>query len=123
MEFTIDLDNDKFNGTATVTVSIDEEVKYIVLHAATSLKIISQSVTDSNQNPLKIASNFTYEPLEFLVLEMENTVQPGEIKLNFEFESDLATDMFGIYKSVYVNSEGNNVKLVSTQFQVLQIVL
>lgn len=118
LEIKVDVDEKIFSGSVKISINLQEEkTTFIILHAASSLNILSQNVTDSESKELTIKNDFRYAPLQFFVLEMEQPLTTGKYFLNFEFNSTLSTDMSGFYLSEY-QSENGMKKLASTQFQV-----
>lgn len=121
----MDLDREIFNGTVEIDVDLKENVRYIILHKATSLSIndsmVFISATNENQI-LKLDKSFAYTPYEFWVLKLAEEIsfqQHPKIRLRFQFNSKLSTDMHGFYLSKYYDSKRKKmVKLASTQFQV-----
>lgn len=119
----VDLEDNRFSGSVKITTRISEaaqSLRYITVHAASSLNITSSKVVDpTTKMDLAIKSATAYQPLSFWVVELEQPVKRSTVELHFEFNSKLANDMAGLYLSEYYDPNTQKmVKLAATQFQV-----
>lgn len=119
----VDLENERFEGSVKIETTVSGQsaasLRFITLNAASTLNITSSKVRNSfTKQELSLKRAFAYKPYDFWVIELENILQSSKIELEFEFNSQLATDMYGFYLSRYYDpSQKKTVKLASTQFQ------
>ncbi|KAG0607531.1 hypothetical protein M758_8G035700 [Ceratodon purpureus] len=118
LELTPKLDICKFDGKLSVTVSIVEATKYIVLNAA-DLTITDKSVwlrSKTSRQMLWPKSVELHPEDEILVLSFDDDLPIGDAILGMEFQGTLNDQMRGFYRSSYkVDGESRNMAV--TQFE------
>lgn len=60
---------------------------------------------------------FHYDINEFFVINLANTAAVGSYSISITFNGTLREDLFGFYRSSYVNSQNKTVWLATTQFE------
>ncbi|XP_063969459.1 glutamyl aminopeptidase-like [Lytechinus pictus] len=107
-----------FTGEVTIDITVTANTMYPRLHIK-AMDIANETVkiTDMNDNEQAIKRVFTYEPNEFLIMEMETPLVPGDYHLYIEFGGWLNQTIVGFYKSVYVDAQGNDRAIATSKFQ------
>lgn len=118
------LESDKnrfsFDGETSITIKTTEkELKEIVLHAKNldNLKA-TLSEKDNGANTIQITLKEPDVITDKLVISLDKAMTPGtDYALKFTYVGQMDEDMRGFYRSKYVDKEGHEVYIGSTQFQ------
>ena len=97
-------DNGWFYGNETVELSIKQSTKYILIHA-NFLNITRTELRYTDGQDISIKRTFWYAENQFWVVETVTPVQVSRVFLTLQFDGSLTREIFGFYKSTYVNSE------------------
>lgn len=106
-----------FYGNETVELNITEPTKYILIHA-NFLNITKTVLQYENRQTIGITRTFWYEKNQFWVVEATEHVGVGKVYMHLQFDGSLTREIFGFYKSTYVNSITHEERhLASSKFQ------
>ena len=116
---TFDIDEDSFfsHGIVDINLDVHESTDMIVLHSY-ELELDVIELHDQNSGdvltPVDRARN---EELEYDLLRFsESLMVDAEYSLHIEFHHNVSTELFGFYRSSYVDQEGDTKWLGVTQF-------
>jgi len=104
-------------GRINIKVSLKEPSKYIVLHGRDI--IVNMAIINEESKSIEISQVIYDSKLEYIHLMTENELHPGEIMINLEFQSHIRDDMFGCYKSYYLDGHDNKHLVLATQFEAI----
>ncbi|CAK8674728.1 unnamed protein product [Clavelina lepadiformis] len=106
-----------FNGTSSVDFTVKNATSYIIIH---SNKLnYSEVIVKEIETGMEQSSSFsTYEPNQFLVVEMSTKLVVGKnYTLSTVFMGELADDLGGLYRSSYTNEAKESIVIATTQMQ------
>ena len=115
LTLTPDLVNATFGGHVVVDVDVVESASQIVVNTA-ELTLASVALANADGQRLS-ASVTTDEEAERSTLTLDGVAEPGAWKLDIEFDGILNDDLRGFYRSVYVDPDGNEKTIATTQFE------
>lgn len=103
----IDENNFTFTGTVVIHVRALEKTPSITLHAR-QLTINSVKLESETRDDVKL-DKFTYDKTtEFLTIPTMTQLEAGQkYVLTVQYTGELRADLFGFYRSSYVNSTGH----------------
>ena len=114
-----DLDGGTFRGTVMITVEADAAVDELVLHAA-DLQIDSAEIISSDGTRTELSTALD-DSTERLTCTIEGAhpviVAAGTATLSLAFRGTLNDKLRGFYRSRFVDSEGTERVLATTQFE------
>ncbi|XP_076823238.1 aminopeptidase N-like [Clavelina lepadiformis] len=106
-----------FNGNSTAYFSVAQSTNFIVIH---SFKLNYTSVSAANTEGLavSIVTYWTYDPNEYLVVEVDKPLSVGEnYTLSTVFLGPLANDLRGLYLSRYAGTDRKEIPIAVSQMQ------
>ncbi len=110
VELTPDLDSATFTGSVSITVDVVEAAEQITLNAI-ELEIASCTVAGA-------PATWALDPRsERLVISPSQTVAPGQARIDITFGGILNNKLRGFYRSTFVDDEGNEHVIATTQMQ------
>jgi len=110
-----ELDAATFGGRAVIDVEISEATDEIVLNAA---QLTITDATLRSESGARIAADATTDKAaERVTLTLANQADPGAWTLEITFDGILNDDLRGFYRSVYIDEEGNDKTIATTQFE------
>ncbi len=110
-----DLEAATFAGTVGVDVDVVEPVQEVMLNA-TEIDISKAALVDGDGNRLT-ASVVYDDDTERATLRLDGTAAPGKWRVEAEFTGILNDQLRGFYRSSYVDVEGNEKTIATTQFE------
>ncbi|MCH7608113.1 MAG: M1 family metallopeptidase [Chloroflexi bacterium] len=116
LTFEPNFDSFTFEGTATVTLTLDEPTSVVQLHAA-DLSISAASALLADGTTVPAAAIDLEEEAERLTISFAAPLPAGEAKLTLAFAGTLNDQMRGFYRSSYETPSGTTEHLASTQFE------
>ena len=122
LTLTPNFDDFTFDGEVDVTVSMEPGTTEIMLNCA-EIEIHSATVswTDTNGEQEQAANNIAYDAdAETATISIPATPADGLVgnqHLRMSFTGELNDKLRGFYRSQYVNPEGENAYLATTQFE------
>ena len=105
-----------FEGTATITVAVEEPTSVVQLHAA-ELSISTASAVLADGTTVQADATDVDEEAERATISFPRPLPVGEVKLTLAFEGTLNDQMRGFYRSRYETPSGMTDHLASTQFE------
>jgi len=109
-----DLETLKFDGSVEVTIEVTQPVEEVVLNAA-EVTVTKASVATAGGEILAATVSYD-EAAERVTLALEATLGPGIHRLLIEHTGIINDQLRGLYKSVYVDAEGDE-HLIATYFE------
>ncbi len=110
-----DLDQARFHGQETVTVTVTEPTTTIVMNAA-ELTVTHAYLEDTHAHRFD-ASISADDTLERCRLTFSQTITPGEWRLFITFHGILNDKLRGFYRSTYTDESGIAHIMAATQFE------
>lgn len=110
-----DLDNALFHGQETVTVTVAEPTRAIVMNAADLS--VSQAYLENDRKQRLDASIDLDEPLQRCRLTFAQAVTPGQWRLTVVFHGTLNDKLRGFYRSTYKDVSETTRTMAATQFE------
>lgn len=110
-----DLVTASFAGAETVTLTVRESTREIVLNAA-ELAIRSAHLAGLHGERVAATVHLD-EPLERCRLVLDHAIAPGEWRLSLTFAGRLNEKLRGFYRSTYKDASGATRVLAATQFE------
>jgi len=109
------IDESIINGEVNIKVNIWEASQYVILHG----KNIKVKIAEIIQKSQKIrVSEILYDlKLEFIYLLCEKKLEAEETIINIKYQTDIRDDMYGCYKSNYVDVNKKSHIVLATQFE------
>lgn len=112
-----------FNGTVTtfegivdIAFVVRENISHISIHGAVEIQYIELT----SSNGLEISTNYTYNNVtEIIVISTNSSLTIDEnylLSINYTGQLELVS-MHGLYRSEYINENGQKIYLATTQFQ------
>lgn len=99
------LENDLFNGSVDITVSVQKPSDCFIVHAV-DLDVSNIDVVFlGDGSKIVLDEVFEYDDNDYLVLKVSRKLQTGKYKLHFDFQGNLTVSLKGLYKSSYVDPE------------------
>ncbi|XP_043498883.1 putative aminopeptidase-2 [Polistes fuscatus] len=108
-------DNFTFNGNVQIVASVVKKTNKIVLHAS-NITVHSVNVMVNNE---EVNVTESYESIyDFFVIKLENALnEKTEVNIIFRYTGNLNNAMLGFYKSYYIDSDGKQRWLATTQME------
>ena len=110
-----DLETLKFDGSVEVTIEVTQPVEEVVLNAA-EVTVTKASVATAGGEILAATVSYD-EAAERVTLALEATLGPGIHRLLIEHTGIINDQLRGLYKSVYVDAEGDEHLIATSQCQ------
>ena len=110
-----DLASLTITGSLAVDIEVLQPVNEIVLNAA-EVEIVSARVATSH-GEVAVAEVFYDAETERATLGLESTVDPGTHRLLIEHTGTINDQLRGLYRSVYIDAEGNEHLIATSQCQ------
>ena len=110
-----DLDSLAVVGSVAISIDVVSGTDRIVLHAK-DMTISSTSLT-INGDLSSVKSTYFVEEHDFLVVIVNDLQAEDKLELSLDFNYTLRDDLVGFYLSSYVSSNGETVRLATTQFE------
>ncbi|XP_073724650.1 alanyl (membrane) aminopeptidase b, tandem duplicate 1 [Misgurnus anguillicaudatus] len=108
-----------FTGTSSVIFKCVEETDLILIHSNKLNMTKDATLTSIGGKPVPpIKSTWMQTKTQYMVIHLEDKLTAGEsYELHTEFVGELADDLGGFYRSVYIDSNGVEKIVATTQMQ------
>jgi puromycin-sensitive aminopeptidase len=114
LTITPDLDASTFTGAVSINLEITEATNTIVLHA----KDLVVGVEELWQEGGTPGTDVALDPARDLVtITADRPLEQGAARLDLSFSGEISPGLLGFYRSTFVDSDGNERALASTQFE------
>lgn len=110
----VDLEQERFEGTALIDVSASEEVSLITLHS--DRLTIGSALVRRDSATIAVTPSLDAEREE-LTLHLDEPLSPGAAVVEIEFSGALEEDLVGFYLSRFEAPDGSSHTLAATQFE------
>ena len=120
LDLSLDLDGEHFSGSVTIAADVVEAVEVVVLNAV-GLTIQTATVTPAGADsadpaPIECTPALD-EASERLTLDPGTPLEPGSIQIDISFTGEFDDRLVGPYLSRFVDDDGTEQKLATTQFE------
>jgi len=109
-----------FYGSSAVDFTCDEQTEYILINSRNIVYDEDWILYDkASGNTVEIKQQFSYEPNEYIVFELESPCKTGN-SYTLEapsFHGELSTSLNGFYRSEYVNQAGESRIIATSQME------
>lgn len=102
-----DMTTDVYYGQVDIHINVEANSSYVILHAQ-YINIANSTLVDLEQNREIELHTFMYEKNQYWVAEPDSVLIPGLYQLSITYSGDLMRNIVGIYKSIYVDEDGNS---------------
>lgn len=110
-----DLAGATFIGRATITMTVTQATRTIVLNA---VDLVLQSAVVEGKDRTSVEAHIEMEPTtQRARLSLQEPIQPGEWQLQIVFHGTLNEQLRGFYRSTYKDATGATQTLAATQFE------
>ncbi|XP_012288916.1 aminopeptidase N [Orussus abietinus] len=110
--------NFTYDGESSIQIEVKKKTDIITLHQLDlefdedSTKVLRDGKEDAK------VKKHSYDPKrQFLNLELEKSLEPGEYTLELKYTGKLNDELNGFYRSSYVNENGIETYLATTHFE------
>ena len=110
-----DISNAKFSGEETITLTIAETVKEIVLHAA-EISISTAALRNHSGNTISTSVKYDEEKQQ-IILSLDAPAEPAEWQLELHFDGILNNKLRGFYRSTFKDASGAEKQIATTKFE------
>ena len=111
----VDLDNFSYSGNEVIFIDVKKSTTIIQLNAA-ELTIDKCFIRNKDKN--KLGAEVVYEEkIECITFIFSTEIHPGEWELEITFNGKIRDDLRGFYKSKFLDENGNEQWLGTTQFE------
>jgi len=111
-----DLEKFTFSGHETLELEVIDPTNEIVLNAI-ELEVNFQRLVTSDNTSIAAPTVTIDEELERVSFLFAEELQPGKVFMDLAFQGILNDQLRGFYRSQYVDDDGNERYLASTQFE------
>lgn len=102
----INFEKSSFTGWVTITVTVKQDTKEVVLHCGKSLKCTFNTVIPKNGKKVEILNSERNKTTEKISASLSETLkEKSEVDVNLSFNGDLRDDMVGFYRSSYMDGK------------------
>jgi hypothetical protein len=116
INLTVDMATFQVSGAISIMCTVLSEVKYIALHFKGM--IITEHLLQRRNDGGSLEHNkVLYPENDFFIFNLSAPLEPGEVSVALMFNYTLREDLFGFYKSTYMDSSGGTHYLATTQFE------
>ncbi len=112
LHFTLDFEQFLFAGKQKLLFMVTEPLSLLRLHCEDL--VISDLSLFSNEYTIAVTDDLSEGELHIKPLQ---PLPPGEYQLNLKFTGQLNDDLAGFYRSRYIDIDGNEAYLATTQFE------
>ncbi|XP_051785804.1 glutamyl aminopeptidase [Erpetoichthys calabaricus] len=107
LEMKPDLVKNMYTGTTTIHLTVSKTTKHLWMHIretfVTELPRLQQQSGDELQL-IGVLRCFEFKKHEYLVVEAERPLAPGDYQLKLNFQGSLSGSLVGFYKTTYVEN-------------------
>ncbi|MFL2665500.1 MAG: M1 family metallopeptidase [Dehalococcoidia bacterium] len=110
------LEDHIFNGEVNIDLEVNETIDVIILNIA-DLVINSIEIFSETNKKISVKNYTIDENLERLTIFLGEKILNGSYKLNIVFSGILNDQLRGFYRSEFVDEDGKNHTIATTQFE------
>ena len=103
------------SGQVRIDILATSPADYFLVH--TKELSIQETALERDGAPVPLRSVFEFPEHQFWVVLPQSQAPPGNYSLNITFSGSLTNGITGFYKSVYRNSQGENIPIATSKFQ------
>ena len=103
------------SGRVRIDILATQPADYFLVHSK-GLDI-QETELETEGAPVPLQSVFLFPEHQFWVVVPQSQAPPGNYSLNMIFSGSLTDGITGFYKSLYRNSQGENIPIATSKFQ------
>ena len=103
------------SGRVRIDILATQPADYFLVHSK-GLDI-QETELETEGAPVPLQSVFLFPEHQFWVVVPQSRAPPGNYSLNMIFSGSLTDGITGFYKSLYRNSQGENIPIATSKFQ------
>lgn len=115
IDLAVDMGSFQVSGIVNIICSVESSASYIALHAK-DMNVSGHAVRNTDGDLVEY-DKVLYPKNDFFVFNLTAPLEPGQIVLTLHFDYALRKDLAGFYRSSYMNSNGEQRYLATTQFE------
>ena len=115
IRFEIDLDNFRYLGTENVSIDVNQNTSELQLNSAEL--VISECCIENNDGEKQEAEVVYEKEIECITFQFPKQIKKGKWNLRIKFNGEIRNDLRGFYKSKFLDEDGNEKWLGTTQFE------
>jgi puromycin-sensitive aminopeptidase len=117
LTLSVDLDASRFAGRVEIALDVLDTTGEIVLHAQDlDVELDGLEVAGLTVDPASVALRVDAHD-ERIVVALPEPIRPGPAALTLRFRGEISPGLFGFYRSTYVDEQGTEHVLATTQFE------
>ena len=113
--FYLDVVNLFLSGQVRIDIEATQPADHFLVH--TKGLSIQETVLERDGAGVPLRSTFEFPEHQFWVVLPQSRAGPGNYSLNLTFSGSLTDGITGFYKSLYKNSQGENIPIATSKFQ------
>lgn len=109
----IDEGNFTFNGETKISIKVLNETSNITLHAYHDLEMNENAtiLMDADGKLIKPMGYNRENKTDFLILNFEQSLKPGNYSLSLKFSGNISSDPVGIFRTSYINAKNEKMQV------------
>ncbi|PFX22347.1 Thyrotropin-releasing hormone-degrading ectoenzyme [Stylophora pistillata] len=115
----IDMNNPNFKGKVKIWFKVTSPTPYILVHAL-YVNFTANEVRKLSGGLVPIKRYFKFRKNQFLVTELESSLDIGQYTTTLEYSGEYGKDLRGMYKSSFIDKNGKESFFTATQFEPLR---
>ena len=114
ISLTLDLDTFQVSGEVSIACSVSAAVDYVAVHVK-DMTVRTHTIRSSGS---EVEHNeVLYPENDFFIFNLTAPLQPGPATVALQFDYTLREDLAGFYRSSYMDADGVQRYLATTQFE------
>lgn len=115
----IDMNKPNFKGKVKIWFNVTSPTPYVLVHAL-DMNFTANEVRKLSGGPIPIKRYFKFEKNQFLVTELETSLDRDQYTMTLEYSGEYGKDLRGMYKSSFIDENGKESFFTATQFEPLR---
>ena len=111
----VDLDNFKYFGTENISIDVNQNTSKLQLNSAELL--INECCIENNDGEREQAEIVYEKEIECITFQFPKQIKKGKWNLTIKFSGEIRNDLRGFYRSKFLDEDGNEKWLGTTQFE------
>ena len=111
----VDLDNFKYLGTENISINVNQNTSKLQLNSAELL--INECCIENNDGEREQAEIVYEKEIECITFQFPKQIKKGKWNLTIKFSGEIRNDLRGFYRSKFLDEDGNEKWLGTTQFE------
>ena len=111
----VDLGNFKYLGTENISINVNQNTSKLQLNSAELL--INECCIENNDGEREEAEIVYEKEIECITFQFPKQIKKGKWNLKIKFSGEIRNDLRGFYRSKFLDEDGNEKWLGTTQFE------